>query len=261
VTAAAPPRPEHVAASVRVLEWDTNFFGARMGAIELSERAPIEGLAAQLQETIDRAIREKFDHLILRCDAADWAAAWAAEQARMRLVDVGIDLRCPDVTDLIPSPRCRPWVEDDLPGLRELAAGSFVFSRFAADPFFSADQVRAFHAEWVTNLCRGLADAVLVVGEPGSPMGFVSCTARNGIARIPLIAVRADARRQGVGDALIAAAKAWFASTGLDCAWVKTQVQNYPALALYARHGFVPARSEFVFSITLPTGSDMGGSA
>ncbi|MGH2628665.1 MAG: GNAT family N-acetyltransferase, partial [Anaerolineales bacterium] len=136
---------------------------------------------------------------------------------------------------------------------------SFTFSRFAVDPFFSPEQVKAFHAAWVTNLCHGLADEVLVTGDLGSPIGFVSCSRVGDTGRIPLIAVAADARRRGIGDQLMDAARAWFARNGAVEAWVKTQAQNYPALGLYARNGFVPGRSEFVFSIALHPEGPAGG--
>jgi dTDP-4-amino-4,6-dideoxy-D-galactose acyltransferase len=218
-----------------------------MGRIELPEDTG-EDLSCALRQAIDEAAHGGFEHLILRCDAADWQVTWAAQQAGLQLVDVGIDLRCADLPASATG-SCRKWTDADLPRLQEIAAESFVFSRFAVDPFFTDVEVRRFHAEWVTNLCKGLADALFVLGEPGGPKGFVSCTARDGAGRIPLIAVDARVRRQGVADQLMQAAKAWFASQGVASAWVKTQAQNYPALALYARHGFLPAQSEFVFSI------------
>jgi ribosomal protein S18 acetylase RimI-like enzyme len=146
---------------------------------------------------------------------------------------------------------CRPWAAPDLAALQRIAADSFVFSRFSVDPFFGDADVRRFHAEWVTNLCHGLAEEVFVVGDVGAPVGFVSCTGRGDTARIPLIAVQAGARGQGIGDQLMCGAKEWFAGNGHQAAWVKTQAQNYRALGLYSRHGFAPARSEFVFSIQL----------
>ncbi|MGH2610545.1 MAG: GNAT family N-acetyltransferase [Tepidiformaceae bacterium] len=240
-------------ASVRLLDWDTRFFGARMGVIDLGAEASPASLASELEQAAARARRDAFEHVIFRCDGERWESAWAAAEAGLRLVDVGVDLECRDLAlrVMVSGGRCRAWQPDDLPALRKIAAESFVFSRFAVDPFFSRAQVEAFHAEWVTNLCAGLADAVLVAGEVGSPVGFVSCSMAGDRGRIPLIAVSADARGRGVGDQLMAAARAWFAGNGAVEAWVKTQAQNYPALRLYARHGFLPGRSEFVFSIDL----------
>jgi GNAT superfamily N-acetyltransferase len=224
-----------------------------MGAIELSMGAPTDGLDRALQQALEAASREGYAHVILRCDGADWDVTWAAQAAGLRLVDAGVDLRCRALGPVPSSGShgCRPWAPPDLPALQQIAADSFVFSRFWVDPFFTDSEVRRFHAEWVTNLCHGLADEVLVVGEVGSPVGFVSCTGRGGAPRIPLIAVRASARGQGIGDRLIRAAKDWFAGEAHGVAWVKTQAQNYPALALYTRHGFAPARTEFVFSTQL----------
>ena len=134
----------------------------------------------------------------------------------------------------------------------ENTRNSPILGRFHQVQICAVQQVAAFHAEWVTNLCRGLAAAVLVMGPVGSPLGFVSCSLAEGAGRIPLIAVRGEARGQGIGSRLIVAAQQWFRSQGVATAWVKTQAQNYAALGLYGRHGFLPGRTELVFSVAIP---------
>jgi ribosomal protein S18 acetylase RimI-like enzyme len=146
---------------------------------------------------------------------------------------------------------------DDVSVLRELAADSFRLSRFSADPFFSAEQVRDFHREWVTNLCSGLAQAVLVCELDGELAGFISCALSDREGRIPLIATSAEHRRRGVASGLVGAALRWFADVGATVVHVKTQSINYPALALYHRAGFTVSTSELTFSTILsPVGSE-----
>jgi ribosomal protein S18 acetylase RimI-like enzyme len=60
-----------------------------------------------------------------------------------------------------------------------------------------------------------------------------------GTATIDYLAVAPDRRGRGVGSALVEAALADPAATGLPWA-VGAEADNAPALALYARHGFVP---------------------
>jgi dTDP-4-amino-4,6-dideoxy-D-galactose acyltransferase len=208
----------------------------------------------ELGAALVRARAEDYAHLIFRVPAEDLPSVWAAEQVGLRLVDVGVDSTFSFERTALPAPSTLPIraaTEDDVPILRELAASAFILSRFAVDPFFSADQVAAFHREWVTNLCKGLAQAVLVCELDGAPAGFVSCATSGDEGRIPLIATRAEDRRRGIGRALVGAALHWFAATHVRMAHVKTQAVNYPALALYHRSGFAVSKSELTFSIAL----------
>ncbi len=148
-----------------------------------------------------------------------------------------------------PSLQVRSLRDEDVRGLAELAADAFRLSRFCADPFFSTEQAREFHREWVRNLCAGLADRVLVCDLDGELAGFISCAIRGGQGRIPLIATWAGHRRRGLGRSLVSAALHWFATAGAEIVHVKTQAQNYPALALYHRSGFTVTQSELTFRV------------
>lgn len=252
-------------AELRPLAWDTDFFGATMGAIALvgeGSNAPpaeqAERLRGDLSALLEQARALGYAHLIFRAPADDTSSIWAAEGAGLRLVDVGIDSTfvC-ERTALPQSPPAviRPVREDDLPALRELAAVAFVFSRFATDPFFTAEQVADFHREWITNLCRGLAQAVLVCEAEGGPAGFVSCAMTHDEGRIPLIATDGSHRYAGLGRALVGAALHWFVAAGARVVHVKTQAHNYPALGLYHRSGFVVSKAELTFSVALGAGT------
>lgn len=246
--------------TLRRLDWDTEFFGALMGVLALTDAWPTAddpvARAAALAEEVRAAVAEAagagYAHLILRVPAEDLAAAWGAALGGLRLVDIGVDStfrfeRGPGLA--VPEPAVRPARAADLPALQAIAADSFVFSRFAADPFFSPEQVRAFHRQWITNLCAGLADAVLVCEHRGEIAGFVSCALAGDEGRIPLIATAGQWRRAGLGRALVTAALHWFAASGARAVHVKTQAQNYPALALYHRLGFTISRTELTFSV------------
>jgi TDP-D-fucosamine acetyltransferase len=243
---------------LRRLEWDTSFFGKKMGALSLA--APVtpqdtaEEVAADLRFTLGQAAADGYEHLIFRVSAAAPRIIRAAEDAGMRLVDVGVDLgmklddrRSPSIA----SADVRSATTHDIEDLCEIAEDAFGFSRFGADPFFSADQVTAFHRQWTTNLCNGLAAVVLVAEAADEIAGFVSCSLDATAARIPLIATSQAHRRQGVGRALIGAGLRWSREAGAETIRVKTQAANYPALVLYERMGFTIASSELTFSVTL----------
>jgi ribosomal protein S18 acetylase RimI-like enzyme len=256
----APSQPER-ATNVRPLAWDTAFFGSRMGVLDLppTPEGPDQTSQANLLEfdvrvALAQARTQGYEHLIVRVPAENLPAVWAVEQAGFRLVDIGLDSTFAFATRPLPAwPTIgvRPGRLEDLPTLRGLAADAFRLSRFSADPFFSDEQVRDFHREWVKNLYEGLAQAVLVCELDGALAGFVTCARSGDEGRIPLIATRAGFRRRGVGRGLVSAALRWFAEAGARVAHVKTQSVNYPALALYHRAGFAISTSELTFSVTL----------
>lgn len=268
---AAPPRAvlsrRDPAIDCRSLDWDTEFFGSRMGALALAralegeqpaDRATL--LEYDLRVALTQAQAQGFTHLIFRTPAEDLPAAWAAEQSGLRLVDIGLDSSFTFGTVPLPMPPTVPIRDarpDDVPTLRELAADSFRLSRFSADPFFTDEQVRSFHRAWLKNLVGGLAQAVLVCELGGETAGFVSCAMAGTEGRIPLIATDAAYRRRGVASGLVSAALRWFADAGARVVHVKTQSTNYPALALYHRAGFTVSKSELTFSVILsPVGSE-----
>ena len=255
-----PPGTRRV--ELQPLEWDTEFFGVPMGTIVLvgspDQGAPLSDtprLERDLRRLLAQARSDGYAHLIFRVSADDAAAIWAAQDAGLRLVDIGIDsmfaLCERPLPEALPSLTINMARVGDIVALRELAASAFVRSRFSADPFFSREQAAALYREWITNLCTGLADAVLVCRVRDEPVGFISCTVSGSEGRIPLIATHGDYRRKGIGRSLLSAALRWFTETGARVVYVKTQAYNYPALALYHRAGFTVSKTELTFSIAL----------
>jgi ribosomal protein S18 acetylase RimI-like enzyme len=248
---------------LKQLDWDTAFFGARFGTVErmsaFDSGARSEHSVAvderELRLLLAQARAERYAHLIFRAASDDYLSIWAAEHAGLRLVDVGIDSSRELRKRALPSEptaiQVRPAAANDEPVLQDLAGGAFTLSRFAADPFFTPAEVREFHRTWVANLCRGLAQCVLVCEIDKSVVGFVSCAVTADEGRIPLIATASAYRGRGIGFALVAAALRWFASADCRVVHVKTQAHNFGALALYHRAGFTTSHVELTFSIAL----------
>ncbi|MEX1254781.1 MAG: GNAT family N-acetyltransferase [Dehalococcoidia bacterium] len=255
-------------AAVRRLDWDSDFFDGSFGVIEGVEPAAGAGRAAAvhalLEALLAEARAEHYDHLIYRVPGDDPATTHGAERAGLRLVDVGVDFVYHfdhDVRRPRPSPPgVRPWRDADLPALRDMAGAVFTHSRFGADPHFTAEQVEAFHRQWITNLCNALAREVLVFEADGAVAGFISCAVNGDEGRIPLVASSATHRRRGAGRAMVDGALDWFRMEGMRAAYVKTQAGNLPAVNLYERSGFALDRCELTFSISLarPAKNDGG---
>lgn len=245
--------------SLHRLDWDTQFFGACFGTVdtvEVAETAIDRAAAVEslLSTLLTEARADGYAHITYRTGGSDWSAIHGAQRAGFLLVDTGIDL----VHRLDRDPRqdsqnsaVRLARNADLPALCDLAGRAFIYSRFFADPYFSLEQVDAFHRQWITNLVGGLAQAVFVYATEDGPIGFISCAREGSHGRIPLMATAADHRRQGVGRTLVEAALRWFCQEGLSPVYVKTQAANIPALALYQRAGFIIDRCEITLSVAL----------
>jgi dTDP-4-amino-4,6-dideoxy-D-galactose acyltransferase len=244
-------------ASLHRLDWDTEFFGPIFGIVDSVDLEPgvddrIAAYASLLTKLSTAARAAGYAHLTYRPPIDDWDAVHGTERAGFLLIDLGVDFvqRLPEA----PAPLLadiRASRDEDLPALRELSATAFVYSRFAIDPFFTKEQVRDFHRQWVTNLHNGLARAVLISESDGEISGFVSCSLDGEKGRIPLIAVSGAHRGRGLGSTLVRASLRWFYENGAREVRVKTQATNGPATLLYERCGFVLERSEVTFSKVL----------
>lgn len=91
---------------------------------------------------------------------------------------------------------------------------------------------------------RGPQSTVLVAeGADGAPLGFISLRVAKdvvGAARghVADVAVTADARRMGVGTALMNAGEAWARDRGLPALSLNVWSTNERALAFYRRLGY-----------------------
>ncbi|MFN7811183.1 MAG: GNAT family N-acetyltransferase [Planctomycetia bacterium] len=93
-----------------------------------------------------------------------------------------------------------------------------------------------------------LAWAISPAGKTGTagPSGLVTLVesrGRTGAARFSIswLIVRPDARRQGLGRALVAAAVSRARSAGADVVWTETS-RDWPAAEFWRAVGFVPSR-------------------
>lgn len=219
---------------IEPLEWDTAFFGRRIGVLTGGLRSA-DAIAAAM--TAARA--GGFEYVQCRPPVDDAAAIRALTRAGFYLTDVGATWT--GASGVSTSHEAGGHVarladERDIPWLEADAVQFFRLSRFYHDPFFSIADADRLHAAWIANSVRGLAAAAVWVVPD---VGFVTCKLlADGGGEVGLIGVRPDARGRGAGRALMAVALGWFRSRGVSVVKVKTQVRNLPAMNFYHRLGF-----------------------
>lgn len=114
------------------------------------------------------------------------------------------------------------------------AAGIGALSRIAIEqglPWrWTPERVRRAMAEPSTN--------VIVAEVDGAAVGFALMKYGEAAAHLLLMAVRRDARRRGVGRALLGWLEAVARAAGLPHIRLEARADNHEALAFYARLGF-----------------------
>ena len=237
----------------RLLEWDTEFFGRRIGRV----------VGARLtEEMASRALGWcedcRIDCLYFLADPSDPVTAGVAEDNGFRLVDVrmtlGRRLRAkPAPAHGRGAVSVRSFAPDDLPTLRELARQNHTDSRFYFDGAFPPSRCDALYETWIAKSCDGYADAVLVAHGQERPAGYITCVVDDdGRGEIGLVGVAPEVRGQGVGTSLVEAAVEWFADNGVEHVRVVTQGRNVAAQRLYQKCGFLAESVELWFHRWFP---------
>ena len=208
-------------ARIELLKWDSEFWQAR-----IARATP----PAKLADELARA--SGFDCVFLLVPIEEIAEAHDAARLGFRLTDVRVEYRMPAHETDSTAIGAR---QGDIDRIVELARSSFRRTRFYNDPRFPDAGVDVLYETWARNSC---ADAdVIVVEREQRVQGFVTLEAKNGEASIGLIAVDADARRQGVGHDLMAGALNRAAWRGYSEVSVATQGGNLAAQRLFQSWG------------------------
>jgi dTDP-4-amino-4,6-dideoxy-D-galactose acyltransferase len=217
-----------------VLEWDSAFFGRRIGRARVGRLTT--SAVTQLREWCRN---DQITCLYFLADADDPETSRLAARAGFDLIDIRVTFEQKlSVRPAEPHPRIRPLRASDLPALRELAARSHQDTRFFADSHFSREAAARLYGVW---LDRDAAEgAVFVAEHSGRPAAYVTVRLQPGGKRgeIGIIAVEAPAQGSGLGKALVNTALNWFVGQGAVDAMVVTQGRNLAAQRLYQSTGF-----------------------
>ena len=114
----------------------------------------------------------------------------------------------------------------------------------SAAPVLEALHAAAFDTPWSAPVLAELIETpgafawIAVIDREDTPDGFVLGRVAADEAEILTLAVRPDARRAGVGRALMAAAMESAIVAGADRMFLEVADDNLPARALYAALGF-----------------------
>lgn len=235
--------PEPLASPGRVLAWDSDFFGFRIGRLHGHQLTADSARAA-----LAWAESERLRCLYFSAAPEDPVTLEQAHAGGFKFVDLRVELSLPLAGPTGGGPAAiRPAVAGDLGAVEALSRVAHHDTRFFKDPGFPRDRASDLYAAWIR---RDFREHHLLVAEAaGTVAGYISCQTEGtpAIGRIGLVAVDASARRHGMGRALVAAALGWFHRQGCGEARVVTQASNVAAQRVYQALGFRTAETSATF--------------
>jgi len=221
-----------------LLEWDTNFFGFRIG--RLRGNTLTESKIKQA-ETWSACNRIRCLYFLAHPD--DMLTTRLAEEHGFQLVDLRLTFECKITAPLLSMVDfLHPLLPEEMPALERLARAGFTHSRFFHDTGFPRERAEALYEVWIKRDFQDPSSIVLVAASAGgSPHGFISCRLEPGqeVASVGLIGVSAEGRGKGTGKALLNGALTWAGEHGATRLEVVTQGRNIAAQRLYQRGGFL----------------------
>ena len=117
--------------------------------------------------------------------------------------------------------------------LESLAFQSGAYSRFKTDSRLNSGEFEKLYKLWIQ---KSLKEGEVLVAN--STSGFVSCSTKEELAQIGLIAVEESQRGKRWGQKLIHAAEAFAFAKGAKKMRIGTQEANQPACSLYSKLGY-----------------------
>jgi dTDP-4-amino-4,6-dideoxy-D-galactose acyltransferase len=221
----------------RILPWDSQFFGVRIGTVDA------QTLTDESLRAIDAfCAAERVACLYFRARPDDAATIRLAEANGFHLADVRLTFERAAPSPSSAAASLRAATVEDLPFLRPIARVSHTDTRFYYDPRFPREKCDELYETWITNAVTGQALTVLVATDAEDrPIGYVTCAgqADNTQGSIGLIAVSVEHQGKGLGKLLVNSGLDWFARNGRKTVNVVTQGRNLAAQRLYGRCGFI----------------------
>lgn len=219
-----------------ILEWDSRFFGKRIGRVRSSCLT-----AAESKGIIEWGRDQHLDCLYYLADGAKPGAAMEAEKYGFQYMDMRVTLNR-DLTRGFPeraNTEIRLAREGDLVQLKKMTHENHTISRFFADPHFDPQRSAQMYEIWIENDLRRTNGQLWVRTIQDQAVAYTSVTLQGETAEIGLVGVDSAHRRKGYGAELILWTLQQLSREGVKSVDVVTQGSNIAAQILYQKCGFL----------------------
>lgn len=214
------------------LDWDSNFFGLRIGRVAINTIEDNSLLASQESQT-----RKDYDLLYV---FSNHGLTFSAPGAR--LMDEKVVYSLSTFSNTIIDKNIISWSENQgVPyELLHLALVSGKYSRFKLDDRLPNGSYERLYSRWIEqSVNHAIASDVFCYMIEGVPKGLVTLNHKNGIGDIGLVAVHEDNHCCGIGSALMRHVIHYSKENNIQKLSVVTQLANVPACRLYEKSGFI----------------------
>ena len=214
------------------LEWDSTFFGLRIGKAIVGTDDELE----ELRNAKER-LREQYDLIYVFITGSelffDDRDAFLADCKTVYCQRLSGGYRSSDHVHAYQG-------NNPDQALYRLALRSGICSRFKTDPLFPDEKFEALYRKWIERSVKDDNCIVLCYGDADAVVGMMTLVIdeESGSARIGLTAVDPAYSGEGIGSSLMETACAYLYGKGIVNFETVTQRQNAPACRWYEKNGF-----------------------
>jgi len=216
---------------VKRLEWDSDFFGLRIGRANISSEEECVVLANQKKK-----LEENYDLVYV---FSSHGLGFCGDNAK--LVDQKVVYSLSKDVSVELNPNIEIWannkgVTDDL---LHLALVSGKYSRFKLDEQFPSGSYERLYSQWIEqSVSQVIASEVFCYMVDGVPIGLVTLDRKTNVGTIGLVAIHNNFQHRGIGTIMMQHVIRYANEHQCRNLAVATQLENVPACKLYENNGF-----------------------
>lgn len=248
--------------SLKIDKWDSHFFKARIGRIEVNRRLAALMLKKWLNALLKKAAAQGVEYIVIKLGQP----AFLHRNALLKegFVEKGntIDFVYRCFATKIPrsanAGNVRLIKGGEIKQVQAIAKDAFRLSYLYACGFGKKSDVDRYHKVWVKNISQQKNSRIFVAVRTKKIVGFLALTVHNqAYARIVLVAVHKKHRGRGIGSELLESCLAQVKAY-VKKVYVRTQGNNKKAWALYKKFGFRTLQLKKVFCKKMALHNNIG---
>lgn len=227
---------------IQVLDWDTNFFGYKVGKISLTNNDIDDFFDFQKSDFDLIYLFSEFninDNLLKKIGAK-------LQDIKIELIkDLDLKNNYLEQNGNVQLKEITKFSVE----LYHLVLESGAHSRFKLDKHFVNNEFDLLYKAWIQNSLNDTNAKVIGAYINNELLGFVSLSLKSGIADIGLIAVHEKARGNHIGKKLLESAYMYSIQNQSNYITVVTQEFNKQAMLFYLNNGFIINKKTFIYHL------------
>ena len=225
---------------IQYLEWDSKFFGYKIGKIIFDEN---------INDTQLKFDQE--DYQLIYLFSKEKLNNEFQKKINANLVDIKIEFikKAVVVNSEFANHLEIKKINHITDDLLQLVYESGVYSRFKLDQNFKNNEFEKLYEAWINKALNDLNSMVVGAFIDSKIVGFISLGIKQGIADIGLIAVDEHARGKHLGTILLGEANNFAIKNDSEYLTVVTQENNIQAMKFYERNGFSVDKKNYIYHL------------